>query len=304
MPSLLRTLTLLILTAAGSSLACAQSLSLTFDDGLNPEAEPNAAQWNSAILTGLREADLTAMAFPSLARTGEGKGLALIRDWANAGHAIGNHTASHRSLSSSAITLADFIADVERADATFRDYPNRVPLLRFPYLKEGNTLQRRDGMRSWLQANGYRAAPVSIDASDWYYNQVYSTHLTNGDADKATRVKAAYIAHLLDRAAYYDTLAISMLGRSPAHVMLLHINQINAAALGEIIAAFRARSWTLIDPRVAFEDPLYALQPDTLPAGESIVWALAKQAGKAELRYPAEDSTYEEPALRAQGLLP
>jgi peptidoglycan/xylan/chitin deacetylase (PgdA/CDA1 family) len=304
MSILLRTLMLLLVTAAASPLATAQQLSLTFDDGLNPATEPHAAQWNAAILAGLDEAGLTAMAFPSLARTGEGSGLALIRHWADAGHAIGNHTASHRSLSSRSITLAEFIADVQRADAVFSDYPNWVPLLRFPYLKEGNSAERRDGMRAWMQANSYRPAPVSIDASDWYYDQVYGAHIASGDSARAAQVKAAYIAHLLDRATYYEDLAVTTLGRSPAHVMLLHINQINAAAMGEIIAAFRARQWTLIDPRLAFDDPLYARQPDTLPAGESIVWALAKQAGHSGLRYPAEDSTYEEPQLRAQGLLP
>lgn len=46
------------------------------------------------------------------------------------------------------------------------------------------------------------------------------------------------------------------------------------------------------------------MQPDILPAGESIVWALAKEKGIQGLRYPGEDSVYEEPVLRALGLLP
>ncbi|KRG41589.1 polysaccharide deacetylase [Stenotrophomonas pictorum JCM 9942] len=303
MPLLLRILKLLTLSAA-FLMAGAQQLGLTFDDGLNPDTEPHAPRWSAQILAGLRQAELTAMAFPSLARTGEGQGLALIRQWAEAGHAIGNHTASHRSLSLPSITLAGFIADVDRTDAVFGSYPNRVPLLRFPYLKEGNSVERRDGMRAWMQAHGYRAAPVSIDASDGYYDQVYAAHIAKGDTDRASRVKRAYIQHLLDRASYYEALAVTTLGRSPAHVLRLHTNQINADALGEIVAAFRARDWTLVNPCIAFDDPLYARQPETLPAGETIVWALARQAGHAGLRYPAEDSTDEAPVLCAQGLLP
>jgi DNA (cytosine-5)-methyltransferase 1 len=38
--------------------------------------------------------------------------------------------------------------------------------------------------------------------------------------------------------------------------------------------------------------------------GESILWALAKAAGETGLRYPAEDSIYEEPKLREKNLLP
>ena len=73
-------------------------------------------------------------------------------------------------------------------------------------------------MRAWLQANDYRAAPVSIDASDWYYDQVFSAWLAQGNSDKAKQVKQAYIAHLLQRAAYYDQLAQQLLGRRPARV--------------------------------------------------------------------------------------
>ena len=46
------------------------------------------------------------------------------------------------------------------------------------------------------------------------------------------------------------------------------------------------------------------MQIDTLPAGESVVWASAKAAQIPGLRYPAEDSVYEEPKLRALELVP
>jgi hypothetical protein len=39
------------------------------------------------------------------------------------------------------------------------------------------------------------------------------------------------------------------------------------------------------------------MRPDILPAGESILWALAKQKGVPGLRYPAEDDVYEKPIL-------
>lgn len=244
------------------------------------------------------------MVFPSLARTGGDRGLGLIMDCAKAGHTVGNHTATHRSLAAAEITLNDFIADVKIADAALRHFPTWVPMLRFPYLKEGNTLEKRDGFRSWMNSNGYRPAPVSIDASDWYYNQIYSTLLNTGANEKATQIKAAYIEHLVDRASYYDGLAKQVLGRSPMHVMLLHTNEINAATLPEMVSAFLKRGWTFVSPTLAFEDSIYSSLPDTLPAGESVIWASAKAHGVTGLRYPAEDSVYEEPKLRAKLLLP
>jgi hypothetical protein len=39
------------------------------------------------------------------------------------------------------------------------------------------------------------------------------------------------------------------------------------------------------------------MKPNTLPAGESILWALAKERGVNGLRYPAEDGPYEQAIL-------
>ena len=60
---------------------------------------------------------------------------------------------------------------------------------------------------------------------------------------------------------------------------------------------FRRKGWKLIDSATAFKDPVYAMRPDILPAGESILWALAKQKGFPGLRSPGEDDIYEKPIL-------
>jgi peptidoglycan/xylan/chitin deacetylase (PgdA/CDA1 family) len=244
------------------------------------------------------------MVFPALSSVGGAAGYELIADWARAGHYVGNHTSKHRSLNSKKVSLEDFIRDVEEADAAFSRLDNWLPILRFPYLKEGNTVEKRDGVRAWLAKNNYRSAPVSIDTSDWYYNEIW---VSMGEPDRAAdraKLKEMYINHLVDRAAYYDKLAIQVTGRSPAHVMLLHVNSINAELIGEAVQALRAKGWRVVSPKEAFEDPIYQSLPDVLPAGESIVWGLAKARSWSGLRYPAEDSVYEIPALRAAGLLP
>jgi hypothetical protein len=81
--------------------------------------------------------------------------------------------------------------------------------------------------------------------------------------------------------------------------MLMHHNLINALFLPDVIRLFQDKGWRIIDAQSAFEDPVYEMQPDTLPAGESILWALAKQRGIAGLRWPGEDDRYEKPLLDA-----
>jgi hypothetical protein len=89
------------------------------------------------------------------------------------------------------------------------------------------------------------------------------------------------------------------LNRSVKHVLLLHTNAINAAFLPDVIAMFKSRGWSIVSPREAFDDPVYSMSTNVLPAGESILWALAKERGIDGLRYPAEDSVYEAPIMDA-----
>jgi len=67
---------------------------------------------------------------------------------------------------------------------------------------------------------------------------------------------------------------------------------------------FKSRGWRLIDAETAFTDSVFAAEPKLLPAGESIIWALAKATGKIDkdLRYPAEDGEYERAEMDRLGL--
>lgn len=290
---------LLFLVLLGSSLLHAQTVSFTFDDGLDPRANAQAATWNAAILSALAAADVKAAIFPAGRIVDSPAGIDLVRAWGLAGHVIGNHTYSHANLGSSKVSIAAFVGDVQRQHALLDQLPGWANMLRFPYLKEGDTASKRDAVYRWLSDHGYQAAPVSIDTSDWYYNERYAAWLTaNPGADPAS-FRRAYLDHILDRAHYYDSLALRILHRRPAHVLLLHTNQINAAFLPQLIARFRDKGWKIVSPADAFADPLYSSRPDTLPAGESIVWSLAKQHGETGLRYPAEDGDYEEAKLDA-----
>jgi peptidoglycan/xylan/chitin deacetylase (PgdA/CDA1 family) len=273
--------------------AHAQSVALTFDDGLNPHGQPEAAAWNQSILTALAEAEVTAMLLLACKNAESAEGMQLVAAWEQAGHSIANHTYSHRNLANPALSAEAFIADVEKCGKVLDSLPGSTARLRFPYLKEGETAEKRDAVRRWMTRNGYRPAPVSIDASDWYYSSRFlEWRKANPDGD-VDAYRQAYLAHLWNRASYYDDLSKRVLGRSVKHVLLLHTNAINAAFLPDVIAMFRSRGWSIISPEEAFADPVYAMQPNMLPAGEGILWALAKQAGIEGLRYPAEDGEYE-----------
>jgi peptidoglycan/xylan/chitin deacetylase (PgdA/CDA1 family) len=282
--------------------ADAESIALTFDDGFDPREQPRAAAWNEAILHTLSVTRVESILFAAGARVDSSAGMALVKEWGLAGHAVGNHTYRHIDFGSRSTSLETFIEDVERNEVLLKDMPGWTPRLRFPYLKEGDTVDKRDGIRKWLSARRYGSGAVSIDASDWYYDNRYASwRAAHPDADPDP-YRRAYLGHLWSRALYYDALSRKLLGRSAKHVLLLHTKRINAEFLPDVIAMFRSKGWTIISPAEAYKDPLYVSRPTTLPAGESLLWALAKQAGVRDLRYPAEDAIYEKPLLDGLGL--
>jgi len=66
----------------------------------------------------------------------------------------------------------------------------------------------------------------------------------------------------------------------------------------------KGKGWQVLDPQEAFNDPIFAAQPKIVPAGESIIWALAKATGRFDklLRYPGEDGDYETAKMDKLGL--
>jgi hypothetical protein len=106
------------------------------------------------------------------------------------------------------------------------------------------------------------------------------------------------------RAEYYDTLARRVLGHPVKHTVLVHFNLLNGLFLADLIAMFKSKGWQPIDAEEAFTDPVFSARPNVLPAGEGIIWSLAKEKGTLpkSLRYPAEDGEIENARMDKLGL--
>ncbi len=182
-----------------------------------------------------------------------------------------------------------------------RKYPAFQRRFRFPFLKEGNTPEKRDGARAVLADHGYANGHVTIDASDWAFDARLTKRLRRDPMADLSPFRAAYIAHMLNRSHYYDDLARSMLGRTSVHTMLVHHSLLNALFLGDLLDAFEKDGWAIVDAEEAYADPVFQRTPQVLPAGESLIWSLAKEhaALARTLRYPGEDEDYEKGTLDA-----
>jgi peptidoglycan-N-acetylglucosamine deacetylase len=289
----------------------APEIAFTFDD---PTTEGGAdLAWreiNDRILKTLANHRVKCVLFVCGKRVDSEAGRNLIAAWDRAGHGIANHSYSHLNFNGSIeggpaglkkVSLAEFESDALRNEPLIRGYSYFVPLFRYPFFKEGDTLEKRDGMRAFLRQHGSRIGRATIDASDWAIDSRLQARVKkNPNADLA-RYRDFYLQHIWERAQFYDSLSLRVLGEPVRHTVVLHHNTLNAMFLDDLIAMFLTRGWKPVDANRAFADPVYDRQPNILPAGESLIWALAKETGRfeRELRYPGEDDVYENPKMDA-----
>ena len=254
-----------------------------------------ASERNDAILNSLQSHSIKAALFVIGRNIEAPEGKQLLSAWDRAGHLIGNHTYSHRNYNASDVVVAEYLLDILRAEALLKDFPRFRKYFRFPALKEGDTAKKRDTMRSFLVQHGYRTGHVTIDNSDWAIDNRLTARLKKDAAADVKPYRDFYLEHVWERAEYYDSLAKRVLGRPVKHTVLVHFNLLNGLFLGDLIEMFKSKGWQPIDAEEAFGDPVFAAKPKIVPAGESIVWSLAKEKGTIakSLRYPAEDSQYE-----------
>jgi hypothetical protein len=292
--------------ATGNALnnSARPQLALTMDDPtLTLGSVLRWQEANGHILKAISSRNVRAALFVCGMRVDDADGAKLLSGWDDAGHLICNHSYSHKFYGERT-SYADFAVDFLKNEKVIVPYHNRTALFRYPFLKEGDTAEKRDRFRALLKERGYRVGHVTIDASDWYVSQRFVDRLSKQPKAAVAPYRDYLIAHLLDRAAFYRQLALDVLGRDIRHTLLVHFNPLNAFVLGDVMSAFEAAGWQWIDASLAFEDAVFASQPKTLPAGESLVWALAKENGRFDerLRYPGEDDVYEKPKMDVLGL--
>jgi peptidoglycan-N-acetylglucosamine deacetylase len=287
----------LILCAAPALAQVRPKVAITMDDVWWQKIPENRrAESEERLLNSL--AKTRAFLFAVGQAVDNEHGARILDLWSSAGHRIGNHTYSHIPLSG-ATRPEDFEAGILRTGQILRRHAGFREWFRFPALKEGNTREIRDRLRAFLALHGYRNGAVTIDTSDWYYNQRLLDRIQAESSFDVNNYRQPYLQHIWDRAQYYDSLAREVLGRGVSHTLLIHYNLLNALFLGDLLAMFRSKRWEVVDAEEAFSDPVFNREPATVPAGESLIWALAKESGRFEgrLRYPGEDDTYEKPRL-------
>jgi peptidoglycan/xylan/chitin deacetylase (PgdA/CDA1 family) len=255
-------------------------IALSFDDAPRGDGPRYTADERGAALIQT----LAAAEAPPAAFFVTTKGFAVpgskerIERYAAAGHLIANHSHTHQWLSR--LGAEEYIADIDIAEQHLEGISNRRPWFRFPFLDEGNKLEIRNSVRAALAERGLMNGYVTIDNYDWHIESQWQKAVRAGRPVDLDALKNAYVDMLIGAVRFYDEAAVEAFNRSPAHVLLLHENDVAALFIGDLIVALRADGWEIISPDEAYEDPIAAVEPQTLMTRQGHVAALAIEAGR------------------------
>lgn len=214
----------------------------------------------------------------------------VLRLWRAAGHTLGNHTFSHMDLNAS--TVAAFEADVAANEAVLREYAGDQDWhwLRFPYLREGETLEKRRAVAEYLRRRGYRVAQVTLSFDDWAYNDVYARCAAKNDVAAIAWMKTRFLERAAEELRAGPRAARLVYGRDIAHVMVLHNGAFLAVMLPELLRLLDEHGFALVTLEEAQGDPAYALDPGRARAGGATLLGQMAEARGVSLPSSADDT--------------
>lgn len=280
---------LLLFFAAITSLSMGQKVAVTFDDlPLNGDLPPGVTRVG---ITRDTLAVLTARHVPPAygfinAKKLEGNADAAeaLKLW-TATEPFGSHTYGHLDLNEN--PAAAFEREIEENEPALELLAGKDSAwhwLRYPFLREGDTVEKRRAVRAYLQARGYRVAQVTLDWEDYLWNSAYARCSAKNDAKAIAWLRSSY----LETASSYLDLGREMAklvyGHDINHVLLLHLGAFSSTILPDTFDLMAKKGFTLVTLEEAESDPAYQTDPD---AGSQYGGTLLEQWMDArKIKYP------------------
>ena len=198
---------------------------------------------------------------------GSADGAEGLKAWA-AAEPVGNHTYTHMNFSENTAELFEKnvvqnepaleLLSASKKDAGKGDWH----WFRYPYLNEGDTVEKRRAVREFLKKRGYRIAEVTMDWEDYLWNFAAANCLEKHDAKAMEWLHESYLKTASTYIDFDRELAKQVYGREINHVLLLHLGAYSATILPEMFDLLKKKGLKLVTLEEAESDPVYEQDPD------------------------------------------
>lgn len=188
-------------------------------------------------------------------------GFQVLELWKAAGYPLGNHAYQHEDIDK--VTLEEFKAAIDKNEPMLKKLSDveNWKYFRYPYLHEGATMERRNGIRDYLKERGYTIAQVTIDFEDWAWNAPYTRCKEKGDTKAIERLKHSYLKNAGDILERSEQLSLALFKKDISHILLLHIGGFDAEMLDQLLTLYESKGVEFIPLSQAVRDDIYAFDP-------------------------------------------
>lgn len=185
----------------------------------------------------------------------------VLQIWKDAGHPLGNHTYLHEDLNET--SAADFERAISRNEPMLKKLSGAEDwkYFRYPYLREGDSLRKRNAVRDYLKTRGYKIAQVTIDFEDWSWNAPYVRCKGKADDQAINWLEETYLENATDMLVRADIISKRLFKRSIPHILLIHIGAFDAEMLDSLLSAYEKKGVRFIGLSKAIQDPVYSINP-------------------------------------------
>ena len=247
---------------------------------------PNAERATKNILRALKNHKAPAIGFVNerqLTDSAERNArIALLRQWVKANMMLGNHTYSHPDLNG--LTIEQFEEEIVKGDVVTKELmKSRAPYqlyFRHPMTHTGDTQAKKEAIEKFLAGRGYKVTPHTIENSDFIFNVGYARAIQKKDFALARRIRDAYMNLTMGATAFAEKLSPKIFGHEIPQTLLIHVNDINADCLDEMLSRLAARGYRFVSLDEVMSDPAYQTRDTTVTKyGPSWLWRWSRSMG-------------------------
>jgi peptidoglycan/xylan/chitin deacetylase (PgdA/CDA1 family) len=190
--------------------------------------------------------------------------------WRAAGHPLGNHTWTHLNLAQ--MDPAAFEAEVARNEPLLEKLADDSDWrwLRFPFLSEGETLEKRTAVRALLKARGYHIASVTLSFDDWAWNAAYARCVAKNDQAAIVGLENSYLKAAEDSLAYSRGMSAALYGKDIPYVLLMHLGAFDARMAPRLLALYQSLGVTFTPLEQAERHPFYKADLEAMPSATPV----------------------------------
>lgn len=185
-----------------------------------------------------------------------------LRILVQGGMDIGNHTFSHPSLTD--VSASTYVNDIARDEPTLAEYADgrNWHWFRYPYLCEGDTLEKRHTVRDWLEQHHYRIAQVTLNFNDDDWDDAYGRCSIKHDQAGLAWLRQSYLDNAAEDIRVGRQEEQIVFGHEIPNVLLLHETAFTTLMLPDLLKLLRKQGFRFKPLDQVQRNPAYALDPD------------------------------------------